>query len=220
MKATWTSTIVLASDPRGGFSVTSSAKVVPAFTAPETASSYGLNISNSVFAQLRAQLPSVIEFGSIIDGLKSSLNGISSQFHSKNSQYIIANPTFSHHGDLFLELRFRQEGLQQVTRSYSAAAAATGLNRSESWFQSVKREVGEIVQSGLSIASAAETTSTTTETSTTKSSTIQRSSSSFEEKKLLSTEDVTAKTQANGKASGKPSAAKGNGVPTLPAEKA
>lgn len=190
MTATWASNIVFAPDAHGGLSViTSPAKISPEFVGPEPSTTFGISTSNNVFSQLKAQLPSIIDFGHIVDGLKLSLSGLSSQLHSKSSQYVVTNPSFNHHGDLLLELRFRKEAQQQQTRAYSDAVSTPGIHRSESWLQTVTREVGEVLaQTGLSVNSTTETTS----------SSVQRSNS-YEEKKLLSTNDA-GKAPPNGKA--------------------
>ena len=203
MTATWAANIVFASDAHGGLIVTTSpTKITPEFVGPEPSTAFGISTSSSVFSQLKAQLPSIIDFGHITEGLTTSLSGISSQLHSKYSQYVVTNPSFNHSGDLLLELRFRQEAQQQIVRTYSEAAATSGLHRSESWFQNVTREVGEVLaQTGLSVSATTETTS----------SSVQKSGP-VEEKKLLPTIDLT-KVQPNGKAANGKAA--GGAVPAV-----
>ena len=196
MTATWAANIVFASDASGGLSVTTSpSKIVPEFVGPEPSTTFGISTSNSVYSQLKAQLPSVFDFGHIVEGLKSSLTGISSHLHSKYSQYAVTNPSFNQHGDLLLELRFRQETQPQHSRTYTEKTSSSSIRRTESWFRTVKREVGEVLaQTGLSVGSPTET-----------SSSSASKSSSVEEKKLLSGND-NGKVQSGKGVNGKSAA--------------
>jgi len=66
----------------------------------------------SAFEQLKEQLPTVLDLGELVQGLKGAFEGIWPHLYINSKHLVVTNPTFTPRGDLLLDVHPREQAHQ------------------------------------------------------------------------------------------------------------
>ncbi|KAA1474431.1 hypothetical protein DENSPDRAFT_882795 [Dentipellis sp. KUC8613] len=149
--ATWTSTITLASSADAGVRVRVTADLI----VPDCSDLHSSGVlAHSTFvdaaAELRAQLPAVLDIAHIVAELRGALEGAWPLLFSGAGVLRVSSPTFNACGDLLLELQPYVEpamcGLPPAKDvKVQSNTVVTGASQNQSWIKKITTAVGEAV---------------------------------------------------------------------------
>lgn len=112
MTATWSASITLSSDGYQGLKISVSPNIRPTVRRGHAHGVVGQATCESAFAQLTEQLPSVLDLGELVQGLKGAFEGIWPHLYINSKHLVVANPTFTPRGDLLLDVHPREQAHQ------------------------------------------------------------------------------------------------------------